>query len=112
MRRRAQPDGLEGGVGVAGQLGPKEITGPASVDGNRAKPVQVSAHLGIGHLRILLGQPPLQRRLQHQGLERVMAVRYEALGKAWLWRTELGERAYDAFQAVGMRPPPRVQTFG
>jgi hypothetical protein len=39
----------------------------------------------------------------------VQAVRFEARGKAWLWRTELPGVANDAFRAVGLRPPSRVQ---
>ena len=39
----------------------------------------------------------------------VLAVRFEARGKAWLWRTELPGVANDAFHAVGLRPPQRVQ---
>ncbi len=41
----------------------------------------------------------------------VLAVRFEAQGKAWLWRTELPGIANDAFRAVGLRPPPRVQSL-
>ena len=39
----------------------------------------------------------------------VQAVRFEARGKAWLWRTDLPGVANDAFRAVGVRPPSRVQ---
>jgi hypothetical protein len=42
-------------------------------------------------------------------LEQVRAVRFEARGKAWLWRKELPGMAYEAFRAAGLRPPPRVQ---
>lgn len=42
-------------------------------------------------------------------LEQVKAVRVELDGRAFLLRTELPGRAYDAFQAVGLRPPPRLQ---
>lgn len=42
-------------------------------------------------------------------LEQVRAVRFEGHGKAWLWRNELPGMAYDAFRAVALRPPPRVQ---
>jgi hypothetical protein len=82
---------------------------------------RVRGHVLVCFLALVL-ESALQRLLKEQessvsyreairGLEQVMAVRYEAQGKAWLWRTELGEHAYDAFQAVGMRPPPRVQPF-
>ena len=81
---------------------------------------RVRSHVLLCFLALVL-ESALQRLLKEQGssvshrevvgdLEEVRAVRYEALGKAWLWRTELGEHAYNAFQAVGMRPPPRVQT--
>ena len=42
-------------------------------------------------------------------LSGVLAARFEARGKAWLWRTELPGVASDAFRAAGLRPPPRVQ---
>jgi len=42
-------------------------------------------------------------------LEQVKAVRVELDGQAFLLRTELPGRAYEAFQAVGVRPPPRLQ---
>lgn len=44
-------------------------------------------------------------------LEQLRAVRLETRGKTWLWRTELPGKAYGAFQAVGVRPPPRVQSL-
>jgi len=40
-------------------------------------------------------------------LEQVKAVRVELDGQAFLLRTELPGRAYEAFQAVGVRPPLR-----
>ena len=68
----------------------------------------------------LVLEAALARQLKAQGssgsyrevladLEQMRAVRFEARGKAWLWRTELPGMAYDAFRAVGLRPPPRVQ---
>ena len=39
----------------------------------------------------------------------VQANRFEARGKAWLWRTELPGVANDAFRAAGLRPPLRTQ---
>jgi len=42
-------------------------------------------------------------------LKQFMAVCFEAKGKAWLWRMELQGLAYEAFRAVGARPPSRVQ---
>ena len=45
-------------------------------------------------------------------LEQLKAVCFEARGKKWLWRNELPGKAYDAFRAIGMRPPPRVQPLG
>jgi hypothetical protein len=42
-------------------------------------------------------------------LEQVKAVRVELGEHAFLLRTELVGRAYDALQAVGLRPPPCLQ---
>jgi transposase len=39
----------------------------------------------------------------------VQANRFEARGRAWLWRTELPGVANDAFRAAGLRPPMRIQ---
>ena len=39
----------------------------------------------------------------------MQAVRFEARGRAWLWRTELPGVANQAFRAAGVRPPPRVR---
>ncbi|MDM7998723.1 MAG: transposase, partial [Dehalococcoidia bacterium] len=44
-------------------------------------------------------------------LEQVKAVKVNLKDKSYLLRTELKGRAYDAFQAVGIRPPPRIQPF-
>jgi transposase len=79
----------------------------------------VRGHMVICFLALVL-EAALARQLKAQGssgsyrevladLEQMRAVRFEARGKAWLWRTELPGMAYDAFRAVGLRPPPRVQ---
>ena len=39
----------------------------------------------------------------------VQAVRFEARGRSWLWRTELPGVANQAFRAAGVRPPLRIQ---
>jgi len=39
----------------------------------------------------------------------IQAARFEGHGKAWLWRTELPGAANDAFRAVALRPPPRLE---
>jgi transposase len=44
-------------------------------------------------------------------LQKLVAVRFESRGKAWLWRTEFQGTAYEAFKAAGVRPPPRVQSI-
>jgi hypothetical protein len=44
-------------------------------------------------------------------LEQVKAVWVALDDRAFLLRTELPRRAYDAFQAVGLRPPPRLQSL-
>ena len=82
----------------------------------------VRGHILICLLALVL-EATLQRLLKDQGtpvgyrevmahLEQLMAVRFEARGKAWLWRTELPGMAYEAFCAVGLRPPARVQPIG
>jgi hypothetical protein len=79
----------------------------------------VRGHIVVCFLALVL-EAALARQLKAQGssgsyqevladLEQMRAVRFEARGKAWLWRTELPAIAYDAFRAVGLRPPPRVQ---
>ena len=80
---------------------------------------QVRGHMVVCFLALVL-EAALQRLLKAQGssgsyqevladLEQVRAVRFEARGKAWLWRNELAGMAYEAFRAAGLRPPPRVQ---
>jgi transposase len=79
----------------------------------------VRGHIMVCFLALVL-EAALQRLLHAQDrgasyqeiladLEQMRAVRFEARGKTWLWRNELQGKAYQAFQAVGVRPPPRVQ---
>jgi len=79
----------------------------------------VRGHILVCFLALVL-EAALARQLKAQGssgsyqkvladLEQVRAVRFEARGKAWLWRNELPGTAHDAFRAVALRPPPRVQ---
>jgi hypothetical protein len=42
-------------------------------------------------------------------LRQVKAALLELSGRPFLLRMELQGQAYDAFQAVGLRPPPRLQ---
>lgn len=81
----------------------------------------VRGHLVVCFLALVL-ESALARLLKAQGstgsyrevladLEQMRAVRFETGGKTWLWRTELPGKAYAAFQAVGFRPPPRVQSL-
>lgn len=42
-------------------------------------------------------------------LRRVKAALLELSSKPFLLRMELEGQAYEAFQAVGLRPPPRLQ---
>lgn len=62
-------------------------------------------------LRRLLAAAGSQSSYQEvlDDLAGVQAVRFEARGKAWLWRTDLPGVANDAFRAAGLRPPSRVQ---
>jgi hypothetical protein len=55
--------------------------------------------------------PQMSYRKVLQDLEQVKAVRVELDDRAFLLRTELPERTYDAFQAVGLSPPPRLQSL-
>ena len=79
----------------------------------------VRGHMVVCFLALVL-EAALQRLLKAQGssgsyqevladLEQVRAVRFEARGKAWLWRNKLPGMAYEAFRAACLRPPPRVQ---
>jgi hypothetical protein len=55
--------------------------------------------------------PQMSYRKVLQDLEQVKAVRVELDNRAFLLRTELPGRTYDAFHAVGLRPPPRLQSL-
>lgn len=79
----------------------------------------VRGHILVCFLALVM-EAALQRLLAATGsksgyqevlddLAGVLAVRFDARGKTWLWRTELPGVANDAFRAVGLRPPPRVQ---
>ena len=79
----------------------------------------VRGHIAVCFLALVL-EAALARKLKALGtaesyqkvladLKQVRGMRFEARGKAWLWRNELPGIAYDAFRAVGLRPPPRVQ---
>jgi hypothetical protein len=79
----------------------------------------VRGHIVVCFLALVL-ETALRRLLKEQGstasyrevlcdIEQLKAVCFESRGKKWLWRNELPDKAYDAFRAVGMRPPPRVR---
>jgi len=79
----------------------------------------VRGHIVVCFLALVM-EVAFQRLLKEQGgsasyhevlddLEQVRAVRFEARDRAWLWRNELPGKAYHAFRAVGLRPPPHVQ---
>jgi len=79
----------------------------------------VRGHILVCFLALVM-EAALQRLLAATGsrsgyqevlddLAGALAVRFEARGRAWLWRTDLPGAANDAFRAVGLRPPPRVQ---
>lgn len=79
----------------------------------------VRGHIMVCFLALAM-EASLQRRLRDMGsssnyrevladLEQLRAVRFEARGKAWLRRNELPGQSHEAFQAVGLRPPPRIQ---
>jgi transposase len=82
-------------------------------------PSRVRGHFGICFLALvmestlarMLKNPQVSYREALKDLEQVKAVRVELDGRAFLLRTELPGRAYDAFQAVGLRPPPRLQSL-
>jgi hypothetical protein len=82
-------------------------------------PSRVRGHFDVCFLALVM-ESALARMLREKksqasyrevlkDLEQVKAVRVELDGRAFLLRTELPGRAYDAFQAVGLRPPPRLQ---
>jgi len=62
-------------------------------------------------LRRLLAETESRSSYQEvlDDLSGVTASRFEARGKAYLWRTELPGVANDAFRAAGVRPPAKVQ---
>lgn len=79
----------------------------------------VRGHIMVCFLALVM-EATLRRMLEAAGsqdsyqevledLAGVLAVRFAARGKAWLWRTELPGVANNAFRAVGVRPPSRVQ---
>ena len=81
----------------------------------------VRGHIMVCFLALVM-EAALQRSLREQGasgsyrevlsdLEEVRAVELKANGKSWLVRTELPEKAFQAFKAVGLRPPVHVQTL-
>jgi transposase len=84
-------------------------------------PSRVRGHFGVCFLALVV-ESTLARMLREKNLqvsyrkvlkdlEQVKAVRVELDDRAFLLRTELPGRAYDAFQAVGLRPPPRLQSL-
>jgi transposase len=81
----------------------------------------VRGHIAVCFLALVL-EAALARKLKTLGtsesyqkvladLKQVRGMRFEARGKAWVWRNELPGIAYDAFCAVGIRPPPRIQSL-
>ena len=79
----------------------------------------VRGHILVCFLALVM-EATLRRLLaetgSHSGYQEVLddlagvqAARFNGRGKAWLWRTELPGVANDAFRAVALRPPPRVQ---
>jgi transposase len=84
-------------------------------------PSKVRGYFGVCFL-VLVMESTLARMLREKnpqvnyrkvlkGLKQVKAVRVELDDRAFLLRTELPGRAYDAFQSVGLRPPPRLQSL-
>ena len=82
----------------------------------------VRGHLVVCFLALVL-EATLSRLLKDQkctascrqvmsDLEQMRAVRLDARGKAWLYRTELAGCAHEGFRAAGLRPPPHVQPLG
>ena len=79
----------------------------------------VRGHIMVCFLALVM-EAALQRLLKEQGadasyrgilsdLEQVRAVELRGNGKSWLIRTELPGTAFQAFRAVGLRPPVHVQ---
>lgn len=82
-------------------------------------PARVRGHIGVCFLALVV-ESALQRLLRSRGcqesirevmeaVEEVKAVRVELEGQAFLARTDLPRLATQAFAAVGLRPPPKVQ---
>jgi len=84
-------------------------------------PSRVLGHFGVCFLALVM-ESTLARLLRKKGpqasyrevlkdLKQVKAVRMELDGRAFLLRIELVGMAYNAFQAVGLRPPPGLQSL-
>jgi transposase len=81
---------------------------------------RVRGHFGVCFLALVVEStlarmlreknPQVSYRKVLKDLEQVKAVRVELDDRAFLLRSLPG-RAYDAFQAVGLRPPPRLQSL-
>jgi hypothetical protein len=82
-------------------------------------PSRVRGHFGICFLALVM-EATLARLLKERSpqvrygevlidLRQVKAALLELSGKPFLLRMELQGEAYEAFQAVGLRPPPRLQ---
>ncbi|MFH4233291.1 IS1634 family transposase, partial [Acinetobacter baumannii] len=80
---------------------------------------RVRGHVMVCFLALVL-ESLLLRKLRQQNpdvsyedvlhdLSQLHAVAVELDGEAYLTRTELVGQAYEAFKAVGLRPPARVQ---
>jgi hypothetical protein len=82
-------------------------------------PSRVRGHIAICFLALVMestlarmlkeGSPEANYREVISDVEQMKAVRVELDERVFILRTELVGRAYDAFQAVGVRPPPRLQ---
>ena len=82
-------------------------------------PARVLGHFAICFLALVM-ESALARMLKDrdskasyrcviEDVGQMKAVRVELDGHAFILRTELKGKAYNAFQAVGIRPPPRLQ---
>ena len=82
-------------------------------------PARVRGHFGLCFLALVMesalsrmlkeGKPQASNWEVLKDVEQVKVVRVELNDQAFLLRTELVGRAYEAFQALGLRPPPRLQ---
>ncbi|MDP2952490.1 MAG: IS1634 family transposase, partial [Chloroflexota bacterium] len=79
----------------------------------------VRGHIMVCFLALEM-ESALQRLLKERGtdanyrdalgdLEGVRAIQLKSNGKSWLVRTDLPPKAFQAFKAVGLRPPSHVQ---